>query len=330
MLLGSGGAGDPTHFRLLARQALGAGSVEVAHAEDLDGDGLVVAVAMLGAPAITAELLFEGDEFVRALRGLERHLGRRAVAIMGLETAGVNAFPPIVVAAALGLPLLDLDGMGRGFPRLDHTVLHARGAHGGRMAGAGVAGELVVIDARDTVRAEDVIRGSLGALGGWAAAACYPMSVAEAAAWGLHGSLARALALGEAAEGAVDAEDLAGRIGATPLGSGRVIGLERATRGRPRTSAIVEPLAACDATLRLELQTEYLLATLDGHVVAATPDLIVVVGAHGLAPILCDELRRGDEVAVLRLPADDAWLEPAALALAGPAAFGYRVAEVAR
>jgi DUF917 family protein len=323
-LLGAGGGGDPRLFALLAERALAAVPVTVAAPSSLDPDGLVLASALLGSPSILGELLPSGEEFVRAFRGLERHLDRRAVAVMGLETAGVNVFPPILVAAALGLPLLDLDGMGRAFPRLDHTILHARGVAAGPLAVTGAGGELVIVDVEDAARAERLARVSLAALGGWAGCACFPARVAVARAGGLAGSLRRALALGRAAAGAADAEELAARLGGRLLAQGRVLALrDDGGRRGPRAAALVEPADAPGGTLRLEYQSEYLLAARDGEPIAATPDLLVVVGGHDLVPIACEALRRGDEVAVILLPADPAWHAPAALALAGPAAFGY-------
>jgi DUF917 family protein len=325
-LLGGGGGGDPLRWSVLTRRVLAGGSVALVEPESLPGDGRVIAAAMIGAPAIMAEYLPGGGEFVRAFQALERAVGEEAVAVMGLEHAGVNAFPPIMVAAVLGLPLLDLDGMGRAFPRLDHTLLHARGARCGPLVSTGVAGELVLIDVEDAVRGEALARACLPALGGWAAHACYPVTVEEAARCALRGTLSRALALGEAVVGASDPADLAGRIGATLLGRGRVISVERRDARGPLGTVLIEPTDDAGSTLRVELQTEYLLATLDGSVVAATPDPIVVVDGHSLAPINCEQVRRGNDVAVLVLPADPAWREPAALALAGPEAFGYAAA----
>jgi DUF917 family protein len=322
-LLGSGGGGDPALWVSLARLALGDRVLRIADPAELPPDGLVIAAAMLGSPAITAELLPRGGEFSRAFRGLERHLGRTAVAVMGLEHAGVNAFPPIMVAAVLGLPLLDLDGMGRAYPRLDHTVLHANGAPAGPLVSTGVAGEMVVFDVPDAVRGEALARACLPALGGWCGHACFPLTVEEAARCALHGTLTRALALGAAATGAEEPDDLAARIGARLVGRGRVIAVEHTGDRWPRGTVLVEPADAAGSTLRIELQSEYLLATLDGEVVAATPDPIVVVDGHGLAPIGCERIRRGQDVAVLVLPAHPGWSEPAAMALVGPAAFGY-------
>lgn len=324
-LLGGGGGGNPAVLALLTRRALAERPVRVAEPDALPADGLVIAAAMLGSPAIMDELLPDGQDFVRAFAGLERHLGTSAVAVMGLETAGVNAFPPILVAAALDLPLVDLDGMGRAFPRLDTTVFHARGAPGGPMAMTGTAGELLLLDVADAVRAEALARVSLAALGGWSGMAAFPVTVRRAVACALHGALARALRLGRESAGATDAADLAARTGGTLIAAGRVIAVERADHRGPRGWVLVEPLAESRSTLRIEFQTEYLLAVLDGEVVAATPDPIVLVGGHDLAPMPCDAVRRGDEVAVLALPADPAWHEPAALAVGGPRAFGYGV-----
>ncbi len=324
-LLGGGGGGDPPLWSLLTARVLADGAVSLVEPESLPDDGRVIASAMIGAPAIMAEYLPGGGEFVRAFQALERAIGEPAVAVMGLEHAGVNVFPPIMVAAVLGLPLLDLDGMGRAFPRLDHTLLHARGARCGPLVSTGVGGELVLIDVDDAVRGEALARACLPALGGWAAHACYPVSVAEARRCALRGTLSRALSLGAAAAGADGPEDLAERLGARLLGRGRVIAVERHDAGGPFGTVLIEPAEHAGSTLRIELQTEYLLATLDGALVAATPDPIVVLDGHSLAAINCEQVRRGNDVAVLVLPADPAWREPAALALVGPEAFGYAV-----
>ena len=188
------------------------------------------------------------------------------------------------------------------------------------------SGELVVIDAGDAVTAERLARGTLAALGGWAGTACFPMTVAEARRAGLCGGLERTLALGRAVEGARDGPDLAARAGARLLGEGRVLAVSRADVHGPRGWALVEPADDVEATLRIEFQTEYLVAALDGEVIATTPDLIVVAAVHGLSPIACEALRRGDEVVVLALDVDPAWKEPGALELVDAAAYGYPAA----
>ena len=105
-----------------------------------------------------------------------------------------------------------------------------------------------------------------------------------------------------------------------------MLAVERADVHGPRGWALVEPADDTAATLRIEFQTEYLVAALDGEVIATTPDLIVVAAVHGLSPIDCEDLRRGDEVVVLALDVDPAWKEPRALELVDAAAYGYPAA----
>jgi DUF917 family protein len=325
-LMGGGGGGEPRALALMTASALAAaGPVTVADPSAPPQDGLVAAVAMIGSPAILGELLPEGTEFVRALDGLARHLGARPVAVMGLEAAGVNLFPPLLVASALGLPVLDFDGMGRAFARLDQTMFHARGCDAGPMVVTAASGELLLIDVAGAAGAERLARVALAALGGWAGLAGFPMTVADARRTALHGGLARALALGRAADGAQAGAELARRTGARLLGEGRVFAIERFDVHGPHGWALLEPFADRGSTLRLEFQTEYLVAALDGAVIGSTPDVIVVAGVHGLAPIATEDLRRGDEVAVLALDVDVAWEAPGARELVEPAAFGYPV-----
>lgn len=46
----------------------------------------------------------------------------RIVALMSLEIGGENCIEPMVLAAELGLPVVDCDGMGRAFPELQMFV----------------------------------------------------------------------------------------------------------------------------------------------------------------------------------------------------------------
>jgi DUF917 family protein len=136
----------------------------------------------------------------------------------------------------------------------------------------------------------------------------------------VRGALRRALELGRSAAHARDARDLAARLGGQLFAAGRVLDV---VRSGALGSALVEPAQDAGSTLRIEFETEYLLAALDGRIVGATPDLIVVVNGHTLAPIQCEDLRRGDPVGVIGLDGPPEWYAPEALALASPAAWGY-------
>jgi DUF917 family protein len=114
--LGTGGGGDPYAGRLMVRQALEAGgTVDIIDLQDVPDDALVIPTAMMGAPTVLVEKLPRGDEAVKSLRALERHLGQKAFATMPVECGGINSTMPLVVGARLGLPVVDADGMGRAF-----------------------------------------------------------------------------------------------------------------------------------------------------------------------------------------------------------------------
>jgi len=304
--------------------SLKGGAVAVSDGAQLADDDLVIASGMVGSPAITSELLPTGDEFTRAFRALEHHLGRRAKGVFALEGAGVNFFPPILVAARLGLPLLDFDAMGRAYPRLDHTVLHAAGLNAGPLAGASVTGEAIILDVTDGTRAEELARATMAPFGGWAACACYPLSAAALRTNAIAGGIARALRFGHDADHAQHPGELARAVGARQLGEGRVLEVSHAGGGR---GSVLIASQGSHSTLRLELQTEYLLALCDGAVVAATPEPIVVLDRHTLDPISCESIHHGLEVSVIALPASAEWSRPGPSRHVDPQAFGYQLGD---
>ena len=44
---------------------------------------------------------------------------------MPIEAGGVNSLLPLALAARLGLPVIDADGMGRAFPELQMVTFHS-------------------------------------------------------------------------------------------------------------------------------------------------------------------------------------------------------------
>jgi hypothetical protein len=181
---------------------------------------------------------------------------------------------------------------------------------------------LIVIHGADDDWAARLARTTAAGLGGVCAAAAYSMSARRARTSVIAGSVSRAVALGHA----IDAEKhrvgptaVAEALGATVLIEGRVTDLQR-------DSATIDGTAGdAGRQVRIELQSQFLVALEDGAVSAAVPDLIVVLAADTATPIPSEALRRGDRVAVLAAPAHDVWRTEPGLAVAGPGAFGYDV-----
>lgn len=123
------------------------GPVPLRDADELEPATLCAAVGMAGSAALFEELLPTGDEFVRAVRALERHLSAKLGAIVPLITGGSNAVLPVSTARLLDLPLVDADGIGRTFSLLEATTYRLGGVCPTPMALAGTGGETVVVEA---------------------------------------------------------------------------------------------------------------------------------------------------------------------------------------
>jgi uncharacterized protein len=322
-LLAGGAGGDLELGLLMALVAVQArGPVPVVALDALPGDALVVPCGLVGAPQLANERIFSGDEGQVLSRALADLHGAGLGALMCLETAGPNGLVPVTWAARAGVPLVDADGAGRVFPGLQQRAMQVAGVRASPVALTDGRDNVIVIDAADDDWAARLARSTAAALGGVCAAAAYGMSARRARTCVIAGSLSRAVALGHAVDAQkqrVEAAAVAEALGATVLIEGRVTDLQR-------NSATIDGTAGDSGRqVRVELQSQYLIALEDGAVRAAIPDLIVVLDAETATPIASDAMRRGDRVAVLAAPARDIWRTEQGLAVAGPRAFGYDI-----
>jgi DUF917 family protein len=239
---------------------------------------------------------------------------------MCLQAAGSGGVLPVTWAARLGLPLVDADARGRSFPRLLQQTLHLARIH---------AEPLVLTDSRSTVVVQAaggpwvdrLARGVASALGGVCAIALGSVALADARAAGIGGTVSHAIALGRARS----ERGLRRALDAVVLAEGRVVGLER---GGERGSATVQTEGTETRRLRLEFQSDYLLALDDGAVCASVPDVICVLSAATGEPLAIEHTRFGDRVVVIAWASHELWRSSDGLSLAGPAAFGYDVEHV--
>src|SRR3954451_17378678 len=113
-VLGTGGGGNPYVGKLLAQAAIRQyGPVTLVDAQEVPDDAVVVPSAMMGAPTVMVEKLPRGDEIIRAFTVLQEFLGKRITHTVSIEAGGLNSTTPFSVAANMGIPLIDADGMGR-------------------------------------------------------------------------------------------------------------------------------------------------------------------------------------------------------------------------
>lgn len=331
-MLGSGGGGDTITAASLLRQRLAAGyDVTVTPVAELPHDTRIVPVGVVGATAVFAEKLPGGHEFRTAVAAIERWTRDTVDAVMSIEVGGLNGVMPLVVAADLGLSVVDSDLSGRGLPRLDQLSVAAAGHGLAPAALAEPSGQVLVLAGGSAADVERAARSFLTAAGGWAVLALAPILAADLPGRALTGTVSGALDLGRRALAAgpePGADALADAVGGRMLALGRAIEVDHRAgpthhgrTGFGRGSVTVQDHAST-SLLRLEMENEYLLALRDGVVVATTPDVLAVLDRRTGVPISCDAVRHGVEVAVLQLPAAPFWTDPRRLPVVCPRAYG--------
>jgi DUF917 family protein len=330
-VLGTGGGGNPYIGKLIAQQAIRRhGPVELVGADEVPDDALVVVSAMMGAPTVMVEKLPAGDEIRSAFEALQSYLGRPATHTTSVEAGGLNSTIPFVVAAALRLPLVDADGMGRAFPEIQMVVPSMYGVPATPMAIADEKGNAGILNTVDNQWTERLARSITIDMGCSAFIALYSMSGRQLKEAMVRDTLSLAEDLGRVireanrahrdAVGAV-LERLRGRL----IFQGKVADLWRRTEaGFAKGGARLDGVGGfAGSVLDLRFQNEHLVAIRDGEVQASVPDLIIVLDAESGHPITTEEIRYGFRVSVLGAPCDPRWRTPAGLELVGPRYFGY-------
>ncbi|MFC5994675.1 DUF917 domain-containing protein, partial [Pseudonocardia hispaniensis] len=322
-LMGSGGGGSTRSARSLLRHQLErSGPIRVVSLSELPPDSHAIPVGLVGSVTVFEEKPLNGGEFARAVAAAQRHGGVECAAVLGFEAAGVNALLAAAAAVALGLPLVDADGMGRAFPELEQTTFFLNGAPLTPVAVADAQGAVLVIDGVDGFAAERLTRSAVVTVGGWGLIALGPQRADLLARTAIAHSISRALEVGRLLS-ARDLPRLLHDNGGRMLFSGKVVDVERSTGTRfARGSAVLE---SAERLMRLEFQNENLLLLEDGRVLASVPDLICLVSRDQVRPLTTEEIRFGLEADVLTLPGAPQWRTPRGLGLVGPRAFGYDV-----
>ncbi|GAA3821417.1 DUF917 domain-containing protein [Sphaerisporangium flaviroseum] len=327
-LLGSGGGGDTATVALMLQHTLTRlGPVHLIEAMELFPRAMVAPIAATGSITLLSERLPAGHEFQHAVTTLGQTLGTPVSALMGFEVGGANALFAVAAAAWTGLPLIDADGMGRAFPRIDQVTFNAAGLSATPAVLADPLGNhMVIAQSRDNGDAERMLRAAMPSLGGWAATAIYPMQAAQAARHAITGSIRGALALGRLLRAAQrhrsERAAMQAEFDAELLFSGGILQVLRHARPRTGGTVTIEHRRDSRRTLRVEVGEEYRLAIDDGRVVAAVPDIICVLDALTWQPISAEHIAPGREVDVLKLPAPVHWTLPQARDLVSPPAFG--------
>jgi len=329
-VLGTGGGGDPYIGKLMAKQAIERnGPVSLVDPSELEDDALVIPSAMMGAPTVMLEKMPRGTEIVRAFEAIQAYLGKRATATMSIEAGGLNSTTPFVVAAELGIPLVDADGMGRAFPEIQMVTPTLAGIAATPMAIADEKGNSAILNTIDNRWTETFARTVTIDMGCSAMIALFAMSGKQVKQATVHGTITKIELIGRTireAQGKNDPiEAVRAATGGFVVWRGKVSDIERRTEtGFARGEAQIAGLGEHEGqTLRISFQNEFLIARTEDETLVSTPDLITILDAETGEPITTESLRYGFRVAVLAMPCDPRWRTPEGLKLVGPGYFGY-------
>ncbi|KAK9820469.1 hypothetical protein WJX72_010677 [[Myrmecia] bisecta] len=330
-VLGTGGGGSPAKARLKVLQEMSRGKVvRVIAPAAVPPDSLVVELSGMGAPTVGIEKLDSHQTEAAARACAETGAGTLFALISG-EIGGGNGLEPLSVGPRMGLPVVDGDFMGRAFPELQMDTRAIAGIRQTPAALADEKGNVVMVErAVSPVWLEQLLRPVCTAMGCSAGYAAAPISGAQLRRVVVPHTLSLAWHLGRAvlsarASKADSVAAVAAEGGGRLLFQGKVVDVRRTTAAGFACGEVqMEGLGPFQGrVLRINIQNENLVARLDGQVVASVPDLICCLETHDGRPVQTEELRYGLRLSVVGLPAHPLLRTPEALAVVGPAAFGY-------
>ena len=332
-VLGTGGGGDPYIGKLMGIDAINKyGPVQFVSPEEISDDSFVATSAMMGAPTVMVEKLPKGREIVDAFLALQTYLDRKIDYTTSAEAGGLNSTTPFTVAARLGIPLVDADGMGRAFPEIQMVTPTMYGIAATPMAIADEKGNASIINTMDNHWTERLARTICIEMGTTAMIALFPMTGRQLKESMVPGTLTRAERIGQTIRQARrqhenPIEAVRAVVGGFELFRGKVADVQRRTEtGFARGEATFQGTDEWEGRqLTLRFQNEHLLAMRDGQVVASVPDLITILDAETAEPVTTEGLRYGFRVVVLGIPCDPKWRTPEGLALVGPRYFKYDI-----
>lgn len=332
-VLGTGGGGDPYIGKLMAAQAIRQyGPVQLVSVDELADDALVVPSAMMGAPTVMVEKVPSGEEIIAAFQALQDYLGHKIDATVSIEAGGLNSTTPFTVAARMGIPLVDADGMGRAFPEIQMVTCTMHGVSATPMSLADEKGNAAIINTINNRWTERFARSLTVDMGASAMIALYAMSGKQVKEAMVPGTLSLAETIGRSIrEARANHTDPIKAVLNLTQGyevfRGKIADVQRRTvAGFARGEATFQGIGDYgDSQMVLQFQNEHLVAIQDGQIVVSVPDLITVLDIETGEPITTEGLRYGFRVVVLGMPCTPKWRTPAGLALVGPRYFGYDI-----
>ncbi|PWY62224.1 hydantoinase/oxoprolinase [Aspergillus eucalypticola CBS 122712] len=350
-ILGCGGGGDPYQEYLKAKAYLQdhPGTVRIISPDSLPDESLVGWTGCMGSPEVSMERL-ENSECLQAHEELMRVTGSEPVsAFLALEIGGGNGMVNLGVAAHYGVPCLDADYMGRAYPTMWQVTPNVYGTpRGEALVPAAIAsgdGTCMTMTRSRTDRLVDkAMRAAVVEMGCRAGSAGPPHRADRVRQQAIRNTVSLAWWIGRAVTLEKNIADKAMRIveaaggpeSGAILGEGKVVSVSRVLKTGHSYGVLEVDGRLSDgrkATLNIPFKNEnaYVEAVMeDGEtkILAAVPDLIVVLDAESGAGLGTPEFKYGLKVVVLAIAASPRWTDtPRGMELGGPKSMGFEEVE---
>lgn len=331
-ILGAGGGGNPYQALLGIRQLYKMGHRAILlDPADLGDEDLVAVVSNMGAPLVGQERLTDPALAMKPVRMMEEYMGRHFRAVMSLEIGGGNAIQPLLVAALMGIPVVDADTMGRAYPEAQMTSFAIADLPMFPLTLGDIRdNEVIVSRAASWKWMERISRKVCTEVGSIAATCKAPRTGQEVREFGILYSVTKAIQIGKAVHQArAEHGDPIGALldvtGGRSLFDGKTVDVDRqTTEGFLRGTATFDGIGEYSGRqLSLDFQNEFAVASIDNSPEVTVPELICVMDSESGEAIGTETLRYGQRVVVVVLPAPPVQMTKKGLEHVGPRAFGY-------
>jgi len=350
-ILGCGGGGDANDGRALIKDAFEKGfKFKLVNLDELPDDELLCILSSVGGGVpkeieerlvpYSQKLKGTKEEMIlwlqKAARELSNFIGKEFYSYIAAETGPKNGIIPMYVAASEGKPCIDGDSCGRAKPELTLSLTNVAGIPITPLSMVTNFNEsLILRNAVDDYRAEEICRYAATASGGWVTVARCPATVKMYKKGTIQNQVTKCMNIGEAvrisrSEGKDPTDAFIREANARKLFEGTVLSHEIEGKGGFYWGNwyIKGANEFKDHSLRVWFKNEHLISWLDDEPYVVCPDLICIVDSetcHGLSNFVESGENNGKSVTVLGLKADKAWRTEKGIQLFSPKHFGYDI-----
>ena len=339
-ILGTGGGGELEEGFGYIDQALSLGKIfKLVSLQEAPDDGLVCTPYLLGAISPLSEEderqyerlpRAEQPAILSAYERFQQYLGQRFYGTISCEMGGANTAVSFYAAVMNDQYIIDADLAGRAVPEITHSTYYINGLPVAPLVAANEFGETVILEnIIDDLRAEVLVRALSKVSRNDIAAIDHALPISMVKNAVIPGAISTAMKLGQVWREAKESQDdVAEQVARS--GGGFVAFRGEVTDGDWETKEgftfgnvyIAGVQEHAGRRYKIYLKNENMVGWLDDQVHTTIPDLICLLDIDTYEPVTNPNYRCGQNVAVIVLPAPDAFTTEKGLQAFGPSYVG--------